>query len=172
MIDPSQLSEFWDQYASRLLLIARSFGDDAATDAVQEAFVSLATQHKCPDDPLSWLVRVTRNHLLQRIRRNTRRRNIESKQQDVSWFEEDDIWIARLQNSLDGQAVTSALLRLSSPEREIIVMHLWGEMTFADIAGIVELSRATTHRAYERGLVQLREQFQTTQDRNESPTER
>lgn len=155
LIDPITLSEIWDVHADRLLLIARSI-DSAAEDAVQEAFVALACQPELPDDPMAWLVRVTRNRLLQWRRGQRRRESRETQHREPDWFDSD---ILRVQRRLDANEVTQALQGLESPDREIIVMHLWGEMTFDAISEVIESSKASTHRAYQRGLSQLKKQF-------------
>lgn len=155
MIDPSDLTEIWDEHADRLLLIARSIGGPAE-DAVQEAFVRLAAQSTLPDDTLAWLVQVTRNQLLQWQRGRRRRRKRESRYGGSNWFE---FPILNLDQKLDAREVTATLMSMSSPRREIIVMHLWGEMTFESIAEVLGLSRATAHREFVRGLESLRDRF-------------
>ena len=155
MIDAVTLAEIWDECADRLLLIARSIGGPAE-DAVQEAFVTLARQPSLPEDPMAWLVRVTRNRLLQWHRANRRRRARETRAGERSWF---DGQILSVEQRLDGGEVTRALIEMPSPEREIIVMHLWGEMTFESIAGVIGISRASAHRAFCRGLEQLKGRF-------------
>lgn len=155
MVEAEILTELWDEYADRLLLIARSIGGPAE-DAVQEAFVALAAQTELPRDPLAWLVRVTRNRLLQWHRRSLRRRKRESLAGRQSWFAVD---IVHVDQQLDSREVTSALLTLKSPEREVIVMHLWGEMTFDAIAEVIGGSRASAHRAFQRGLRELQGRF-------------
>lgn len=77
MIEATTLAELWDDHSDRLLLIARSIGGPAE-DAVQEAFVALASQAIMPTDPMAWLVRVTRNRLLQWHRSGKRRRTRET----------------------------------------------------------------------------------------------
>ncbi len=138
MIDPNTLAEIWDAHAERLLLIARSIGGPAE-DAVQEAFIALATQPVLPRDPMAWMVRVTRNRLLQWQRGNRRRRDREIAVCELLWFDCD---VLSVDQKLDGREVTTALLALPSPEREVIVMHLWGDMTFESIAGVIGGSRA------------------------------
>ncbi len=155
MIDPNTLAEIWDAHADRLLLIARSIGGPAE-DAVQEAFIALATQRVLPRDPMAWLVRVTRNRLLQWQRGNRRRRDRETSVCDLPWFDCD---VLNVDQKLDGREITTALLALSSPEREVIVMHLWGDMTFESIAGVIGGSRASAHRAFGRGLETLKLKF-------------
>jgi RNA polymerase sigma factor (sigma-70 family) len=162
VIDATALSETWDAHADRLLLIARSIGGPAE-DAVQEAFVVLATQSQLPDDPLAWLVRVTRNRLLQWHRGNRRRRARETAACESAWFDCD---VLSVDHRLDGRAVTTSLLALPSPEREVIVMHLWGEMTFASIAEVIGGSRASAHRAFNRGLQTLKKEFNSEPEKD------
>ncbi|MFK8112217.1 MAG: RNA polymerase sigma factor [Rubripirellula sp.] len=159
MIDAATLAEVWDANHARLMLIARSIAGQsevALEDAVQEAFVALARQQELPQDPLAWLVRVTRNRILQWHRGNERRQRREQFAADAAWFECGE---REIQQHLDGEEVTRALRALASPEREIIVMHLWGDMTFDSIAKVIGGSRASAHRAFQRGLAVLQQQF-------------
>lgn len=155
VVDATSLAEIWDAHADRLLLIARSIGGPAE-DAVQEAFISLATQPQLPADPLGWLVRVTRNRLLEWHRGNRRRRARETAVSVADWFDDD---LIRVDQKLDAREVAASLQRLTSPDREVIVMHLWGEMTFESIAEAIGGSRASAHRAFRRGLQQLKSEF-------------
>lgn len=165
MNDPLQLREIWNAHRDRVTLIARAMADPAdaqeAEDAVQEAFIALATQTVLPDDPLAWLVRVTRNQLLQ-WRRSRGRRQRREQDRDAgfrplaAWLTHPQLAIDR---QLDGRAVTEALVQLPEDQRQIIVMHLWGEMTFERIASVLNISRSSAHRLYGRGLEQLKQRF-------------
>jgi len=186
VIDPLQLREIWNAHSDRVTLIARAMADPAdsqeAEDAVQEAFIALATQSVLPDDPLAWLVRVTRNQLLQ-WRRSRGRRQRREQQRDArrepaaTWLTHPQLAVDR---QLDGRAVTEALVQLPDDQRQIIVMHLWGEMTFDRIAGVLNLSRSSVYRLYSHGLEQLKQRFNpaestdrelsTTTNRDESDT--
>lgn len=163
MIDPRELAEIWDAHAERLLIVARAFGGPAE-DAVQEAFVALARQPRLPDDPMAWLVRVARNELLQWQRGQRRRRARESMAgESASWF---DGQLGSVDRLLDGREVTKALLTIASPQREVIVMHLWGDMSFESIAAVIGTSRASAHRAFTRGLETLKERFHCESERD------
>ena len=155
MLDPDKLTEVWDQHADRLLLIARSIGGPAE-DAVQEAFIALATQKQLPDDPMAWLVKVARHRLLQWRRSRLRRRARESRRTDVAWFDCD---MTLVDQKIDAKEITAALQEIDSPDREIIVMHLWGGMTFDAIAKVVGGSRAKAHRNFQRGIETLQTKF-------------
>ena len=153
VIDAETLSRLWRQHADRLLLIARSVGEPA-DDAVQEAFVALARQQALPDDPLAWLICVARNQLLQ-WRRSGGRRAARERHSSVSeaWFQLPD---ERVAERLDAHQATEWLQELPGAQREAIVMHLWGGLSFDEIATIVDSSRSTVHRRYHDGLQQLR----------------
>jgi RNA polymerase sigma factor (sigma-70 family) len=167
VIEAEQLSDIWEANIVRLMLIARSIAgrdNGLAEDAVQEAFIALAQQDMLPDEPLAWLVRVTRNQLLQWHRGKQRRNKREEIAGERAWF---STTVSSIQQQLDAQEVTLALQSLPSPEREIIVMHLWGEMTFESIAKVVGGSRASVHRAFQRGLTTLKTQFNSVRTYHE-----
>ena len=108
---------------------------------------------------MAWLVKVTRHRLLQWRRSHLRRRVREVKSTESPWFDCD---LTLVDRKLDAMEVTAALQDIDSPDREIIVMHLWGEMTFESIAKVTGGSRAKAHRAFQRGLQILQMRFNTT----------
>ena len=60
---------------------------------------------------------------------------------------------------LDARAAAAALQTLPAETREIIVAHLWGGLTFEQIAAAVGSSAATCYRRYAAGLDVLRSQL-------------
>lgn len=159
MVPPDELSRYWHQHAARLLLIARAIGEPAE-DAVQEAFIRLAQQTTSPDEPLAWLVRTVRNQLIQWHRSGVRRQRRNHQAAAArGWFFTD----ADQDERLDADQLTLALKRLPDDQREIVVMHLWGEMSFERIADTVSLSRATAHRRYLEAIESLRARFDQPQ---------
>ncbi|MEM9588265.1 MAG: sigma-70 family RNA polymerase sigma factor [Planctomycetota bacterium] len=160
VISAAELSRLWRDHSDRLVLIARAIGEPAE-DAVQEAFVALAALTDPPDDPLGWLVKVTRNQLLQSRRRGDRRARREQLAGMRIWFQSSDV-VANIDQSLDAITVTEALQELGDQEREVVVMHLWGELTFRQIAKATDRSPTTTHRLYQSALSQLQNRFVET----------
>ena len=123
----------------------------APEDVVQEAFVKLSQQKATPERVVAWLYRVVRNEAISRARAEQRRKKHESIAATRSWFVVAD--------DTDGAAVTSALESLPAEEREMIVLHLWGGLTFAEIAAIVGSSASSVHRGYVAGIQRLRERL-------------
>jgi DNA-directed RNA polymerase specialized sigma24 family protein len=58
---------------------------------------------------------------------------------------------------LDAQAASDALQNLPLEQREVIVAHLWGGLTFEQIASLTGGSAATCWRRYSAGLAALRQ---------------
>ncbi|MEZ6149246.1 MAG: RNA polymerase sigma factor [Pirellulaceae bacterium] len=154
LLPPEILLQVWNQHAERLLLIVRGFGQPAE-DAVQEAFVRLATQDEVPDETLAWLVRVARNQLLQWWRSDSRSRRRESECGPTNdWFAE-----GMLDDALDAATVTEGLQQLPDDKRATLMMHIWGGLSFEQIAAILGVSRSTAHRHYTLAMEELRTKF-------------
>ena len=47
-------------------------------------------------------------------------------------------------------------MQLADEEREIIILHLWGGLTFRQVAEVLQISAATVHRRYQGALQALR----------------
>ncbi len=154
MIAPEHLETIWQQHAGRLLLIARSIGEPAE-DAVQEAFIRLAAQPQQPTDVVAWMVQVIRNQLRSWNRSRNRQRQRETAVSIVTpWFDEHT-------TNIDINELTQRLQSLPGDQREIVVMHHWGGLTFEQIGQLMGKSRSTTHRQYQLGLDALRSHFTT-----------
>lgn len=151
---PELLAWVVDRHAAALVLFARQWCR-AADDAVQEALVELAAQPQAPNDLLPWLYRVVRNKALSVSRADQRRRRHETRSAEhrEEWF------VGSAEAAIDGQAATEALAGLDPEQRQIVVAHLWGGLTFAEIGRLIDTSDSTAHRRYMAALAALRERF-------------
>ncbi len=77
-------------------------------------------------------------------------------QRKLNWF---DGHSQAIDQRLDAIEVTKALQSLAQQEREVIVMHLWGELSFESIAELTATSRASAHRIFHRGIHELKQRF-------------
>jgi RNA polymerase sigma-70 factor (ECF subfamily) len=153
---PELLGRLVDRHAAALVLYARQWCA-APEDVVQEGFLKLIVQRPPPDNPVSWLYRVVRNAAVSAARSARRRQRHEAgaAARAPAWFQgaEADV--------LDVEAATAALQALPLEEREAIVAHLWGGLTFEEIAALAGCSSSTAHRRYAAGLAHLRERLHT-----------
>lgn len=158
---PEQLSRLVDDYAAALVLYARQWCA-TAEDVVQEAFVKLSAQRPSPDNIAAWLHRVVRNGALAAGRAERRRRRHESAAalQAPSWF------VPSEEARLDAETATAALQNLPPEQRETLIAHLWGGLTFEQIGELTGVSSSTAHRRYLAGLSALRERLRVPCPKN------
>jgi RNA polymerase sigma-70 factor (ECF subfamily) len=151
-VDVELLGQLLDRHGPALELFARQHCETPA-DVVQEAFVQLIRQRKQPDNVVAWLYRVVRNGAISAGRASLRRRRHEAAAgiAQPSWFVDQE------NAEINPEIATSALQQLTTGQREIVVAHLWGEMTFEQIGSLVGTSASAAHRAYHAALSQLRD---------------
>jgi RNA polymerase sigma-70 factor (ECF subfamily) len=153
-VEPELLERLVKEHAPALVLYARQWCG-APEDVVQEAFLKLVVQHRPPDNPLPWLYKVVRNAALAASRAERRRRHHEAAAaaRAPAWF------VAAGVSGLDVEATTAALQALPLEQRESIVAHLWGGLTFQQIGEVAGCSPATAYRRFVAGLSALRERL-------------
>jgi RNA polymerase sigma-70 factor (ECF subfamily) len=154
MMDAATLTAIVDRHAPGLTLYARQWST-APEDIVQEAFVQLARLQSAPEPIAPWLYRVVRNRARTASRSQQRRQHHETRaaQQQPAWFTAPD------ESALDAATVAESLQSLPEAEREVITLHLWGQLGFAEISGVMKCSASSAHRWYQSGLERLRERL-------------
>ena len=147
------------EYQDQAWTVARYILKDAqeAEDATQEAFVKLWNNQDSidPERVKPWLMKVTRNGCLDRLRR--RRDNVEFDEShmpaDVSGpmqraaAYEISVWLKR------------AIGGLKEPYRSLVVLRDVNQHSYEEVAGMLELSLAQVKTYLHRARKQLREQL-------------
>lgn len=140
----------YEAKAAGLILYGRALGlsHNEAEDVLQETFMALLRLERRPEEPEHYCLRAFRNRALNYRRSLWRRlaRELES----ARWFE---------RGSQSSEAEREAMRRLAElpPEqREVIVLKIWHDMTFEEIAGLFEISPNTVAGRYRYGLNKLR----------------
>jgi RNA polymerase sigma factor (sigma-70 family) len=151
---PELLGRLFDRHAAALEFYASQLCD-CPQDVVQEALVQLAGQAQPPADLVAWLYRVVRNKALNASRsaRRRRRREAEVVARRPTCFHSSP------EDALDAQAAADALSTLPEHDREVIVVHVWGGLSFAQIAELIGVSDSTAHRRYQAALSKLRDKL-------------
>jgi len=153
VMGPEAIAEMVDRHAAALALYARQWCAQP-DDVVQSAFLKIVRLRTTPDNPVPWLYRVVRNAAIDAGRAERRRTKYETNaaQQASTWFvpTEDP-------TGLDAREAAAALGELPLEIREIMVAHLWGGLTFEQIAAMVGGSASTAYRRFAHGLELLRE---------------
>jgi RNA polymerase sigma factor (sigma-70 family) len=147
-IGPQQIGELFDRHAAALVLYARQW-TTSADDCVQESLIELASQSVAPTNPAAWLYRVVRNRALNASRAARRR----------SSREQAAIGARRATTEPDSAAqleLSEALRMLESDAREIVVLRVWGQLSWQEIADVIGGSKSAAQRHYVEALQQLR----------------
>ena len=154
---PEQLGQLISAHAAALVLYARQWCA-IPEDIVQEAFLKLVTQSTPPTNPVPWLYCVARNGAISASRMAPRRQHYETlaAAESEGWFQPSE------HSRLDAETASAALQNLPIEQREIIVAHLWGGLTFEQIGELIDSSASTAHRWYAAGLTALREKLGET----------
>jgi RNA polymerase sigma-70 factor (ECF subfamily) len=152
----------YDEHGRVLLGYARAvIGDHgAAEDVLHQVFLKLLrAKRPIPDSPRAYLARAVRNAALNHRRDRSREVSLEDGASDgvarlASWSEP---WFERHAALQDETVVLEAALEsLPAEQREVVVLHLWGELTFAEVATVMEISPNTAASRYRYALKKLR----------------
>lgn len=109
-----------------------------------------------PDCVVPWLFRVVRNRAMNAGRAESRRRRHEQRAaMRTDWFESNG------QVDLEADEAAEFLADLPVEQREVIVARIWGQLSYEQIAELMESSVSTAHRRYQTGIERLRERFST-----------
>ena len=157
VISQKQLAQWYEAHGTDLMLYARQWSaDEQAEDIVQDAFIKLLKQRRCPDNVRAWLFRVVRNCSISRIRRLQHRRQAGRKlaRPESPWFESRD------DDLIDARMVQNLLQTLPSNLREIVLLRIWGQMSLREISQIVNRSVPLVHHDYKTALETIRKKLE------------
>ncbi len=140
--------------APGLVLFARQFVRSAsdAEDIVQDAFVKFwRKQH--PIDNRALLFATVRSTAFDLLRRDSRRAR---REVDAFAGAEQSVAPQFESRSEAQQSLVEAIQRLPEEQREVLVMKIWNELTFADIASVLGISQNTAASRYRYALAALK----------------
>jgi RNA polymerase sigma-70 factor, ECF subfamily len=148
----------FSEVAPGLLLFARQWVRSAADaeDIVQEAFVKFwRRNHRIDNRAL--LYAAVRSLALDFIRRDSRRARREAN----ALAEADEYAEPQFEfEDETQQALAAAIDGLPRDQREVLVMKIWNELTFGEIAGALGISQNTAASRYRYALAALRKMLQ------------
>lgn len=143
-------------HAPRFLLYARHLArcEADAHDLVQEAVVESWGRQPAGNPPAPALVFATiRRRAVDLARSDDRRSNRESRvAQDTNyvWFD------SGVEDRERNQLLQKAMNCLLDIYREVVILKVWGELTFAEIAEALDIPANTAASRYRYGLEELR----------------
>jgi RNA polymerase sigma-70 factor (ECF subfamily) len=149
-------AETWRELLARhgagLVLFARQWLQTHADaeDAVQDAFVRLLKARNRPNDALAYLYASVRSAAIDSARTRSRRKRVDEKRSVPESVFELAPELTELSSSVE-----TALAQLPDEQREVVVMKIWGGLTFAQIAGALDVSANTVASRYRYAIERL-----------------
>ena len=144
----------FSQLAPGLLLFARQWVHSAADaeDIVQDAFVKFwRRNHNVQNRAL--LYATVRSTALDLIRRDSRRARREREAiADLEQAVEPEFWT----EDESQRALAMAMERLPNEQREVLVMKIWNDLSFAEIGQALGISQNTAASRYRYALRALK----------------
>jgi RNA polymerase sigma-70 factor (ECF subfamily) len=156
--DTDELAAWLDRHGAALVLLARQWvGSHAdAEDVLQQALVGFWRSRGRVDDPVAYLYGCVRREArawLRGRRRRSRREQIAAADGEPR---PEPAWCCGLEAEEEAQRIQVAMARLPAEQREVLVLHIWGGLTFAQIGAAVDISPNTAASRYRYALGSLR----------------
>ena len=162
VMEPIASHENWrncfSEVAPGLLLFVRQWVQSAADaeDIVQDAFVKFwRRNHDISNRGL--LYAAVRSLALDFIRRDARR----ARREATALAEAEPVIERQFEVDDDTQSALAAAVRsLPCDQREVLVLKIWNDLTFSEIAGALGISQNTAASRYRYALTNLRKTLQ------------
>jgi RNA polymerase sigma-70 factor, ECF subfamily len=150
--------DWFDRHGAALVLLARQFvfSRADAEDVVQEAFIRFWRSRASVADPAAFLYACVKHCALdwQRGRRRQRLRD-----QRACRPESGSLFAGTTEDDERRVRVSAALRELPAEQAEVLVMKIWGGLSFPQIAAALEIPPNTAASRYRYALLKLREQL-------------
>jgi RNA polymerase sigma-70 factor (ECF subfamily) len=147
-----------DRHGPALVLLARAWVSTRADaeDVVQEAFVRFWRSRDRAADPTAYLFTCVKRCALDWVRTRGRQARREAA---VAKPEGEPLFDGPLEQAERRAAVAAALDTLPEVQREVLVMKVWGGLTFPQIATALGIPADTAASRFRYALSKLRERL-------------
>ncbi len=158
---PAALSGLFDLTSLRLhrfaVTITRNQHD--AEDVIQSVLVQIAGRPETlshADHPWHYLLQMVRNRAILVVRNRKKSFSVTSLCDLITRRLVDEVELEETH-----QAVWAALRKLPAEQSEVVVLKIWEELTFAQIALILEVTPSTAASRYRYAMEKLEQLFET-----------
>ena len=103
----------------------------------------------------AWLYMIARNTVTDYYRGQKETTNIE----DCWDLNDGEDFLSRIDNNLKIESIKKALSELKSDERELVIMRLWLDLTFKEIAERCAKNEGAVKMSYSRVILKLRDKI-------------
>ena len=160
--DHGRWSAWLDEHGPALVLLARQWtGSHAeAEDVVQDAFVRFWPKRSSARKAEVYLYACVRSAAMDRHRSDARRRK---REELVGPSDNESLFEHRLEQDERREAIEQTLGSLPDEQKEVVIMKIWGQLTFQGIGQALAISANTAASRYRYALTSLRKSLQQEQ---------
>ena len=153
--DSGKWSAWLDEHGAGLVLLARQWADShaEAEDIVQDAFVRFWPNRASARSARAYLYACVRSAEMDRRRAEARRRRREGAAEPAG----ENLFESSIEHDERREAIERALKSLPTEQKEVVIMKIWGGLTFQDIGRTLETPANTAASRYRYALASLRE---------------
>lgn len=155
--DAREWAQWLGRHGPALLLLARQWVPSPADaeDAVQDGFLRFWRSRDTADDPAAYLFACVRSAALDFVRGGRRRVRREQDAAPVS----EALFECPVEREERREAIEAAMRNLPESQREVLVLKVWGKLSFPQIGAALSIPPDTAASRYRYGLAKLREQL-------------
>ncbi len=128
-----------------------------AEDVMHDCYINVyhgAGSYKSNGKPLAWMLTITKNLCLGKLRKSQRREDIPQEDWEKFLEEKEDI-------SVEDKLVLRACMEmLTDEEREIVILHAVSGFKHREIASILDIALSTVLSKYNRAVKKLKNQLE------------
>lgn len=160
LVEPARFAELFDRHFPAIHRYLRrrvgaELADDLAAETFTQAFARRRHYRAEQPDAGPWLYGIAGNLLRQHVRAEQRRlRAYERVPPDLDTHDPGDGVAERVDASAAGRRAAAVLADLPADQREVLLLHAWGDLDTAGIAQALNLPEGTVrshlHRARQR----------------------
>lgn len=155
--DAASFGRLYDVYFERLyrFIYYRTQHQQTAEDLVSQAFMKAWEKIQSFDATkarfATWLYQIARNLLIDHYRKTVPIQNIES-----AWDIGEDARLERdAETALLMKKIRPYLDQLTPQQRQVLIMRIWDDLPYAEIAQILKTSEAACKMAFSRAIDRL-----------------
>lgn len=157
--DPDHIADLFDCHAAKVFhyLLALVGNRAEAEDALQAVFLEVVRRPEVLNDvhsPRTYLLTMARNWVHRSRQRAARQRAAEKEVGEARLLKAND---PDVHDAEDAAQLENAILALPEEQREVLVLKVFEQLTFREIAAVISISENTAASRYRYALDKLRE---------------
>jgi len=164
--DKVALREIYQECKRELFLFARTLANGNSADAedlLQESLLRVWEARRYlagVRDVRAYLFTTLRNVFLNSVRRESREARRRAEHPNMPGL----IIQGPPDDPVAPEELNKALKSLPEEQKQVVVLKIWGELTFAEIASVLDVPEKTAASRYRYGLLKLKNLWETTRE--------